>query len=170
MRTHRYMANLTEIVAIVDDDESIGRAIKRLLRVLGMEAETFSSGEEFLDRLSSSASYPPACVVMDLQMPGINGLELLRRLSPTRVSGNLHHRASQSRCSRASSRVRRHRLFPKTIQWRQSGRGRGDGASWYADSRGAHYHLVAAGLLLPVSQPHKRRTRPSRVGCVMPFA
>jgi FixJ family two-component response regulator len=79
------MANLKENVAIVDDDESIGRAIKRLLRVVGIEAETFSSGEEFLGRLSSSDSYRPTCVVMDFQMPGINGLELLRRLSPTRV-------------------------------------------------------------------------------------
>lgn len=85
MRSQRYMANLDQIIAIVDDDESIRRAIKRLLRAVGMGAETFSSGEEFLGRLSSTASYRPACVVVDFQMPGINGLELMRCLTPSRV-------------------------------------------------------------------------------------
>nr|WP_091800345.1 response regulator [Burkholderia sp. WP9] len=76
---------LSQIVAIVDDDESTGRAIKCLLRVIGMEPETFSSGEEFLGRLASTASYRPACVVLDFLMPGINGLELMGRLTPSRV-------------------------------------------------------------------------------------
>ncbi|ANB72748.1 histidine kinase [Paraburkholderia phytofirmans OLGA172] len=77
------MANLNQIVAVVDDDESVCRAIKRLLRSIGIKAETFSSGEEFLGTLSSTASYRPACVILDFQMPGINGLELQRRLAPT---------------------------------------------------------------------------------------
>lgn len=50
-----------------------------------MKAETFSSGEEFLDTLSSTASYRPACVILDFQMQGINGLKLQRRLAPTGV-------------------------------------------------------------------------------------
>jgi FixJ family two-component response regulator len=79
------MVNLNQIVAVVDDDESVCRAIKRLLRSVGIKAETFSSGEEFLDMLSSAASYRPACVILDFQMPGINGLELQRRLAPTGV-------------------------------------------------------------------------------------
>jgi FixJ family two-component response regulator len=79
------MVNLNQIVAVIDDDESIRRAIKRLLRSVGIKAETFSSGEEFLDMLSSAASYRPACVILDFEMPGINGLELQRRLAATLV-------------------------------------------------------------------------------------
>ncbi|MFL9899072.1 response regulator [Paraburkholderia fungorum] len=79
------MVNLNQIVSVIDDDESIRRAIKRLLRSVGIRAETFSSGEEFLDIFSSAASYWPACVILDFEMPGINGLELQRRLAPTLV-------------------------------------------------------------------------------------
>jgi FixJ family two-component response regulator len=79
------MVNLNQIVAVIDDDESVRRAIKRLLRSVGIKAETFSSGEEFLGTLSSTGSHRPACVILDFQMPGINGLELQRRLAPTLV-------------------------------------------------------------------------------------
>jgi FixJ family two-component response regulator len=79
------MINVEQIVAVIDDDKSVCRAIKRLLLSVGIKAETFATGEEFLDTLSSTASYRPACVIMDFQMPGINGLELQRRLAPTRV-------------------------------------------------------------------------------------
>jgi FixJ family two-component response regulator len=79
------MVNLNQIVAVIDDDESIRRAIKRLLRSVGIMAKTFSSGEEFLGTLSSAGSHRPACVILDFQMPGINGLELQRRLAPTGV-------------------------------------------------------------------------------------
>lgn len=79
------MANVNPIVAVVDDDESVGRAIKRLLHSAGIEAETFSSGDEFLNTLSSIPSYRPACVVLDIQMPGINGLEVQRQLARVSV-------------------------------------------------------------------------------------
>ncbi|MFM0228862.1 response regulator transcription factor [Paraburkholderia sediminicola] len=79
------MVKLDQIVAVVDDDESVRRAIKRLLRSVGIEAETFPSGEAFLDRLSSAPSCRPACVIVDFEMPGISGLELLRRLAPAGV-------------------------------------------------------------------------------------
>jgi FixJ family two-component response regulator len=79
------MVNLNQLVAVVDDDESICRTIKRLLRSVGIKADTFSSGEEFLDKLSSPASYRPGCVVMDFQIQRIDGLELQRRLAPTRM-------------------------------------------------------------------------------------
>jgi FixJ family two-component response regulator len=67
------MVNPNQIVAVVDDDESVCRAIRRLLQSVGIEAETFSSGEEFLDTLSAIPSYRPSCVVLDIQMPGISG-------------------------------------------------------------------------------------------------
>ncbi|CAD6516768.1 response regulator transcription factor [Paraburkholderia metrosideri] len=76
------MPNLEPIVAVIDDDESVCRSIQRLLRSAGIEAETFSSGAQFLDTLTSTPSYRPACVILDIQMPGINGLEVQRRILP----------------------------------------------------------------------------------------
>jgi FixJ family two-component response regulator len=77
--------NLNQIVAVVDDDGSVCRALKRLLLSVGIHAEAFSSGEEFLDTLSRAAPCWSACVVLDFQMPGIDGLEVQRRLAPTGV-------------------------------------------------------------------------------------
>ncbi|WP_206997089.1 response regulator transcription factor [Trinickia mobilis] len=74
------MGNLKPFVAVVDDDDSVGRAIKRLLSSVGIGADTFSSGDDFLDMLSSMPSYRPGCVILDIQMPGMNGLEVQRRL------------------------------------------------------------------------------------------
>jgi FixJ family two-component response regulator len=79
------MVNPNQIVAVVDDDESVCRAIRRLLQSVGIEAETFSSGEELLDTLSAIPSYRPSCVILDIQMPGISGLEVQRQLAPIGV-------------------------------------------------------------------------------------
>jgi FixJ family two-component response regulator len=68
------------LIAIVDDDESVCRAIKRLVRSLGMEADTFASGKEFIDLCEAMPSFHADCVVLDVQMPGINGLEVQERL------------------------------------------------------------------------------------------
>ncbi|MGV2289970.1 response regulator [Trinickia sp. YCB016] len=75
------MGNLKPLVAIVDDDDSVSRAIKRLLLSVGIGADTFSSGDDFLDMLASMPSYRPGCVILDIQMPGLNGLEVQRRLN-----------------------------------------------------------------------------------------
>lgn len=68
------------LIAIVDDDESVCRAMKRLMRSLGMNAETFSSGREFLDCIEAMPSFHPDCAVLDLQMPGLNGLDVQEQL------------------------------------------------------------------------------------------
>src|SRR6185295_6733810 len=68
------------MIAIVDDDESVCRALKRLVRSLGMEADTFLSGQEFVDLIEAMPSFRVDCLVLDVQMPGINGLEVQRRL------------------------------------------------------------------------------------------
>src|SRR3982750_3256865 len=65
-------------VAVIDDDESVSRSIKRLLRSIGINAESFVSGEEFLGLLAALPSYRPGCVILDVQMPGMNGLEVQR--------------------------------------------------------------------------------------------
>jgi len=71
------MTNNEFIVMIVDDDESIRRAARRLIKSYGFPVETFASAEDFL---SSGRLHETACLVLDVQMPGLNGLELQSRL------------------------------------------------------------------------------------------
>ena len=70
------MSKSKPLVAIVDDDDSVCRAIRRLVRSLDMDAETFSSGRQFLDLLHAMPSFQPDCAILDVQMPGMNGFEL----------------------------------------------------------------------------------------------
>lgn len=79
------MSKSNPLIAIVDDDESVCRAMKRLVRSLGMAADAFTSGREFIDRVETTPSFQPDCVVLDVQMPGMNGLEVQERLAS---SGN----------------------------------------------------------------------------------
>ena len=64
-------------VAIVDDEEAIRKALRRLLRASGLDAESYANGQEFLD---AAAERRPDCVVLDLHMPGMSGLQVLRKL------------------------------------------------------------------------------------------
>ena len=75
------MSQVKPFVAVVDDDESVSRAITRLLRSAGLASDAFKTGDEFLDMFDSIPSYRPACVVLDVQMPGSNGLEVQRQLA-----------------------------------------------------------------------------------------
>ena len=68
-------------VVIIDDDQSVCRAMKRLLRSFGIAADMFLSGSEFLELRDSMPSYRPGCVILDVQMPGLSGLEVQRRLA-----------------------------------------------------------------------------------------
>jgi FixJ family two-component response regulator len=65
----------------VDDDESVCRAVRRLVRSLAMDAETFSSGQQFFDLLEAMPSFQPDCVILDVQMPGMNGLDVQELLA-----------------------------------------------------------------------------------------
>jgi|GraSoi2013_115cm_1033766.scaffolds.fasta_scaffold90208_2 FixJ family two-component response regulator len=65
------------LIAIVDDDESVRDATERLMRSAGFSAETFSRGADFL---SSPGLSRTACLVTDLNMPGMSGFDLHRRL------------------------------------------------------------------------------------------
>jgi FixJ family two-component response regulator len=68
----------TGYVAIVDDDSSVRRAQARLLGACSFCVQTYQSGREFLDSLNSSV---PACLIVDLQMADMTGLELLQHLA-----------------------------------------------------------------------------------------
>lgn len=65
------------IIYIVDDDKFVRRALNRLIRSAGMEARTFAGAKEFLD---SGYEVQNACLLTDLKMPGINGIELQQEL------------------------------------------------------------------------------------------
>jgi len=65
------------MISIIDDDVSMRKATRRLVKSLGLNADTFASAEEFLesDRVNDTA-----CVITDVQMPGLSGAELQRLL------------------------------------------------------------------------------------------
>ena len=72
----------TRIVAIVDDDESVRRALEGLLKAVGLRALGFPSAEEFLN---SGQQHNTACLVTDIRMPGMSGLDLQARLNSQNV-------------------------------------------------------------------------------------
>lgn len=63
-------------IAVVDDDGSVRKALQRLLRASDLDADTFASAQDFLNSLQQATL--PDCLVIDLQMPGTNGLDLQR--------------------------------------------------------------------------------------------
>jgi FixJ family two-component response regulator len=68
----------TKQVAIVDDDESVRSALHGLMKAVGLRARSFASAEEFLE---SPLHGQTACLIADIRMPGMSGLELQARLS-----------------------------------------------------------------------------------------
>ena len=66
------------IVFVVDDDASVRRSTERLVRTLGFGIQTFASAQEFLD---GARVERPACLVLDVHMPGLSGLDLQRELT-----------------------------------------------------------------------------------------
>ena len=75
------MANGRIRVAVVDDDESIRRALKRLLHALAFDTETYGSGREFHEFFHA---FRPDCVILDLHMEGMSGLDVQRHLQRMR--------------------------------------------------------------------------------------
>jgi FixJ family two-component response regulator len=69
-------------VAVVDDEAPVRKALRRLLCAAGLEAETFASGQEFLEWLKT---HHTDCLVLDLQMPGLTGFEVQQHLLRTGV-------------------------------------------------------------------------------------
>ncbi len=67
-----------KLVAIVDDDDSMRSALQGLLKAIGLPAQAFASAEEFLN---SGQQHQTACLIADIRMPGMSGLELQARLN-----------------------------------------------------------------------------------------
>jgi FixJ family two-component response regulator len=72
------MADQPPVVYVVDDDASVRRALHRMIRACGLEVETSATAGEFL---ASDHSRRPACLVLDLRLPGMSGVDLQRRLA-----------------------------------------------------------------------------------------
>jgi FixJ family two-component response regulator len=72
------MTEVPPIVFVVDDDPSVRRAIKRLIESVGLQVELFGSAPEFLRSKRPDA---PSCLVLDIRLPGISGLDFQRQLA-----------------------------------------------------------------------------------------
>ena len=67
------MTDLETIIFIIDDDDSVRKSLSRLLRVSGFNVETYESSEQFLAR---EPYYGIGCIILDISMPGLSGMEL----------------------------------------------------------------------------------------------
>jgi FixJ family two-component response regulator len=97
---------LPGFVAIVDDDSAVRKALRRLLGASAIHTRAFASGREFLDSLASGV---PDCLILDLQMPEMTGLELQAELTqagtriPTIVITAHHDAGLRERCLTAGA-------------------------------------------------------------------
>ncbi len=73
------MKSPSPIVFVVDDDASIREALSSLIESAGMQVQTFTSAQDFLQH---KRPLTPACLVLDVRLPGLSGLELQRKLAP----------------------------------------------------------------------------------------
>jgi RNA polymerase sigma factor (sigma-70 family) len=76
------MPQATPIVFVVDDDISVRESLESLIRCAGWEAETFASAREFLAR---PRMFSPSCLILDVGLPDLNGLDLQKRIAADRL-------------------------------------------------------------------------------------
>jgi len=76
------MPDATPIVFVVDDDVSVRESLELLIRCAGWQPETFASAQEFLSRPLVPG---PSCLVLDVSLPGLNGLDLQQRVAVERA-------------------------------------------------------------------------------------
>jgi FixJ family two-component response regulator len=72
------LSEIRQTIVIIDDDESVRRALRRLTASVGLNVATFATAEEFLQ---SPAHSPPACLILDVHLPGMSGLDLQKQLN-----------------------------------------------------------------------------------------
>jgi FixJ family two-component response regulator len=77
------MSVARRLIAVVDDEESVRRALARMLKASQFDVDVFASGREFLENLQVRR---PDCVVLDYQMPGLNGRDVQRQLVDEQIS------------------------------------------------------------------------------------
>ena len=96
-------------VAVVDDDMSVRKALARLLSASSFDIDTYGSAREFLAALQGPDGFPPECLVVDLHMPDITGLELQRYLTrfgikiPTIIITAYNEPGTSERCTAAGA-------------------------------------------------------------------
>ena len=77
------MTQPASVVFVVDDDPSVRRAIKLLLESIGLEVELFGSAQEFLP---SGPTKGPSCLILDVRLPGVSGLDFQRQLAEANIN------------------------------------------------------------------------------------
>ena len=76
------MPQTNPLISVVDDDPSMSRMLCRAIKAAGLSVDVFGSAEEFLDSAASRAS---VCLILDVNLPGMSGLELQQRLNASRL-------------------------------------------------------------------------------------
>jgi RNA polymerase sigma factor (sigma-70 family) len=76
------MTAAESIVFVIDDDAAIRNALRSLIRSVGLQVELFGSAQEFLQRKPSNA---PGCLILDIRLPGISGLDFQRKLAEANI-------------------------------------------------------------------------------------
>jgi FixJ family two-component response regulator len=76
------MTPARSLIAVVDDEESVRRALARMLNASHYDVDVFASGQEFLDALRTRL---PDCAILDYQMPGLTGRDVQRQLAIARI-------------------------------------------------------------------------------------
>jgi len=82
------MKTLSNCVFVVDDDQSMRDALKNLLRSVGLEARLFASAQEFLESFRTGLdglAEVPSCLILDVRLPGLGGLDLQRELTDANI-------------------------------------------------------------------------------------
>src|SRR6266508_207356 len=72
------MSKIAPLIYVVDDDASVREALRSLIRSVGLRVEAFASAQEFLTHPQADA---PSCLVLDVQLPGLSGLDLQQELA-----------------------------------------------------------------------------------------
>jgi len=76
------MPQANQLISVVDDDPSMSRMLCRAIKAAGLSVDAFGSAEEFLN---SDASRASVCLILDMNLPGMSGLELQQRLNASRL-------------------------------------------------------------------------------------
>ena len=107
------MADDETVVFVVDDEQEMRDSLSDLFAAVGRRTVTFPSSESFLESFDSTV---PSCLVLDVRMPGMDGIELLRELRKKfERSDRRDHRLRRRSDGRRRAKARRQRFHPKAL-------------------------------------------------------